>query len=181
MPSPLTELTHVIEKGTHWVDAEAILAEDTFINKQPCPSGPIQGWPTYAKPVKSRPDTYTLNAVTPLDSHMAQLVTAKPIALPACSFMMVPVKLLGQHVKAAIHLAAPEQQFGEYLIIPEGLYDHWPGSTSVFRVLVGAAPPTRRRLPCGRGAFQERVAAGKHTFCRLDKYSKRCIYISYLQ
>ena len=61
---------------------------------------------------------------------------AKQVALPACSITMVPVKLLSQHIKAAIHLAAPEQRFGEYLIIPEGLYDHWPGLASVFRVLV---------------------------------------------
>ncbi len=49
---------------------------------------------------------------------------------------MIPVKLLGQHVKAAVHLAASEQGFGEYLVIPKGLYDHCPGSTSAFQVLV---------------------------------------------
>ena len=43
---------------------------------------------------------------------------------------------MGQRTKAAIQLAAPEQRFGEHLIIPEGLYAHKPGSASVFRVLV---------------------------------------------
>ena len=36
---------------------EAIFSTDTFINGQPCPPGPIQGWPQDAEPVKSRPAT----------------------------------------------------------------------------------------------------------------------------
>ena len=61
---------------------------------------------------------------------------AKRVALPARSITLVTVQLLGWHVKAAIHLAALEQRFGEDLIIPEGLYDHRPGSANIFRVLV---------------------------------------------
>ena len=74
-----------------------------------------------AEPVKSQPATYTLSAVTPTDGQLAQLRTAKRVALPGRSIVAVPVELVGQCTKAAIQLAAPKQRFGEYLIIPEGL------------------------------------------------------------
>ena len=58
------------------------------------------------------------------------------MSLPGRSIVAVPVELVGQRTKADIQLAAPEQWFGEHLIIPEGMYMHWPGSASVLRVLV---------------------------------------------
>ena len=114
---------------------EALLTEDTFINGQPCPPGPIPACPYPAEPVKLRPAMHVLHAVTPTGGPEARLVTAKRIALPAKSITAVPVRLLGQHAKAAIHLAAPEQRIGEDLVIPEGLYSR-PGTTHVLRVLV---------------------------------------------
>ena len=56
--------------------------------------------------------------------------------MPGRGVMAVPVELVGHRTKDAIQLSAPEQRFGEYLVIPEGLYAHRPGSASVFRVLV---------------------------------------------
>ena len=56
-----------------------------------------------AKPVKSRPATHNLNAVSPSKGPAAQLVMAKQVALLARSITAVPVQLLSQHVKAAIH------------------------------------------------------------------------------
>ena len=49
---------------------------------------------------------------------------------------MVPVKLLGQHVKAAVHLVAKEHWFGEHLVIHKGWYSHPQGSPTGFKVLV---------------------------------------------
>ena len=103
---------------------EAFLTEDNFINGQPCPSGPIPECSYQAEPVKLRPATHALNAVSPLNRHAAQLITAKRFAPPACSITMVP----------------------------EGLYDHQPGSASVYRVLgehpllLDAGSPVTREL-----------------------------------
>ena len=110
--------------------------EDTIVNGNPCLPGPIQGWPTNAEPVKLQPATYTLNVVAPAGNQLVQLVTAKRVALPANSITLVPVKLLGHHARAAIHLVAPEQRFWEHLVIPEGLYSHCQGLTTVFKVFV---------------------------------------------
>ncbi len=65
--------------------------------------------------------TGTLNAVTPATDQPARLIMANRIALPAWSITMVTVQLRGQHDKEAVHLVAPEQWFGEYLVIPGGL------------------------------------------------------------
>ena len=119
---------------------------------------PVKSWPVAsgathgsaasaspsAEPVKSWPDapgakagpapatTYKLNAVTPANGQPPKLRTAKRVALPGRSIMAVPVELVGHRTKDSIQLSAPEQRFGECLVIPEGLYVHWPGSANVF-------------------------------------------------
>ncbi len=42
---------------------------------------------------------------------------------------MVPVRLQGQPEAGGVHVLAPEQRFGEHLVIPEGLYDQRQGTT----------------------------------------------------
>ncbi len=95
-----------------------IFTEDMFVNGRPCPPGPIRGWPPDAEPVKSRPATYTLNAVTDATSPPAGFTVAKRVALPAWSITMVPVRIQGAPNAGAKHMLAPEQRFREHLVVP---------------------------------------------------------------
>ncbi len=127
-----------------------------FINGQP---GPIQGWPPDAEPVKSRPAGYTLNAVIPGMNQLAAFAMAKRVTLPAQSITMVPVRLQGQPNPKAIHLVTLGQRFGEYLVVPEGLYDQCNRTTDTYQVLVVNEGEQPLLLDAGRtmvGAGQAR-------------------------
>ncbi len=129
-PEPPSEFPEISEPpGT-------IFTEDTFVNGQPCPPGPIRGWLPDAEPVKLSPATYTLNAVTDATSPPAGFTVAKQVALPARSITMVPVQIQGAPNANAKHVLAPEQRFGENLVVPEGLYDQCLGTTDTYQVLV---------------------------------------------
>jgi hypothetical protein len=49
---------------------------------------------------------------------------------------MVPVRIQGAPTADAKHMLAPEQRFGEHLIVPEGLYDQRRGTADTYQVLV---------------------------------------------
>jgi transposase InsO family protein/dUTPase len=156
-PEPPDEFPEISEPPS------ALLHEDTFVNGQPCPAGPIRGWPPDAEPVKSRPAVYELNAMSDATSPPTELIVAKRVALPARSITMVPVRVEGTPVTNASHILTPEQRFGEHLIIPEGLYDQRPGTTDTYQVLVVNEGEEPLLLDLGRAMVGELVKADLQT------------------